>query len=86
MAFSWVTNPKFREWFLDQMMLNAITGSQESLLDECLQGWKSRSSSLIGKVLVLNILGLSKLFSLPVFFRLHNGLIKLFSLVCRDHM
>ena len=71
-------------------MLNAITGSQESLLDECLQGWKSRSSSLIGKVLVLNILGLSKLFSLPVFFRLHNGLmtglIKLLSLVCRDHM
>ena len=32
-----------------------------SKLDKCLSGWKKRSLSLIGKVLVLNILGLSKL-------------------------
>ena len=33
-----------------------------SKLDKCLLGWKNRSLSFIGKVLVLNILGLSKLF------------------------
>lgn len=32
-----------------------------SKLDKCLLGWKKRSLSLIGKVLVLNILGGSKL-------------------------
>ena len=33
-----------------------------SKLDKCLFGWKTRALSLIGKVLILNILGLSKLF------------------------
>ena len=33
-----------------------------SKLDKCVSAWKKRSLSLIGKVLVLNILGLSKLF------------------------
>ena len=34
---------------------------RNSKLDKCLQNWKGRSLSLIGKVLILNILGLSKL-------------------------
>ena len=33
-----------------------------SELDKCVSGWKNRSLSFIGKVLILNILGLSKLF------------------------
>ena len=33
-----------------------------SKLDKCLFGWKTRALSLIGKVFILNILGLSKLF------------------------
>ena len=35
-----------------------------SKLDKCLRSWKGRSLSLIRKVLILNILGLSKLFFL----------------------
>ena len=41
-------------------MLNAITG-RLSKLDKCVSSWKNQSLSMIGKVLVLNILGFSKL-------------------------
>ena len=54
---------KFLEWFSDRVMLNEDNWEPRiSKLDKCLQSWKTRSLSLIGKVLILNILGLSKLF------------------------
>ena len=62
LGLSWVRKMKILGVFFGTLNVDQDNWEPRiSKLDKCVSAWKKRSLSLIGKVLVLNILGLSKL-------------------------
>jgi len=63
LGLSWVRKIKILGVFFGTLNVERENWEPRiSKLDKCTSAWKKRSLSLIGKVLILNILGLSKLF------------------------
>lgn len=62
LGLSWVKKTKILGIFFGSVNVERdVWEPRLSKLDKCVSRWKNRSLSLIGKVLILNILGLSKL-------------------------
>ena len=62
LGLSWVKKAKILGIVFGSMNVDRDNWEPRlSKLDQCVSGWKNRSLSLIGKVLILNVLGFSKL-------------------------